>query len=189
MPVPMRAFICVRPDSGIVKGQTMNQMIAIETNLPSFDPSKAKIAFIRASWHHDIVMQGFNGFVSKAGELGIKTENIDAFDVAGGYEIPLQAKLLAKSGGYDAIVACALIVDGGIYRHDFVAKAVINGMMQVQLETEVPVLSVALTPHHFHEHDEHLNYFSRHFVSKGQEAAHACVTTLGNLAAAKARVK
>ncbi len=189
MPVPLRAFVCVRPDSGIVKGQTMNQMTAIETILPSYDPSKSKIAFIRAGWHRDIVMQGFNGFVSKAGELGIRSDAIDAFDVAGGYEIPLQAKLLAKSGEYDAIVACALIVDGGIYRHDFVAKAVINGMMQVQLETEVPVLSVALTPHHFHEHDEHLSYFSCHFVTKGQEAAEACLTTLGNLAAAKARVK
>ncbi|MCV6576143.1 MAG: 6,7-dimethyl-8-ribityllumazine synthase [Cohaesibacter sp.] len=166
----------------------MNQTIAENSTCSSFDASKVRIAFIRASWHRDIVGNGYHGFVEKAGELGIASDAIDAFDVPGGYEIPLQAKLLAKSGDYDAIVACALIVDGGIYRHDFVAKAVIDGMMQVQLETEVPIFSVALTPHHFHEHEEHLGYFSRHFITKGHEAAQACVTTLANVQAAKARI-
>jgi 6,7-dimethyl-8-ribityllumazine synthase len=46
--------------------------------------------------------------------------------------------------------------------------------MQVQLETETPVLTAVLTPHNFHEHDEHKNYFSRHFVKKGLELANAC---------------
>jgi 6,7-dimethyl-8-ribityllumazine synthase len=64
--------------------------------------------------------------------------------------MPLHAKLLAKSGRYAGIVAAALVVDGGIYRHEFVAQSVVSGLMQVQLETEVPVFSVSLTPHHFH---------------------------------------
>jgi 6,7-dimethyl-8-ribityllumazine synthase len=46
--------------------------------------------------------------------------------------------------------------------------------MRVQLDTDVPVFSVVLTPHHFHEHDEHLTYFGEHFVKKGAEAAVAC---------------
>ncbi len=70
---------------------------------------------------------------------------VEIFDVPGAYEIPLHAKTLARTGRYSAIVGSAFVVDGGIYRHDFVATAVINGMMQVQLETEVPVLSVVLT--------------------------------------------
>ena len=41
---------------------------------------------------------------------------------------------------------CALVVNGGIYRHEFVADAVINGLMRVQLETDVPVISAVLTP-------------------------------------------
>ncbi len=52
---------------------------------------------------------------------------IDVFKVPGAFELPLHAKKLARTGGYDAIVACALVVDGGIYRHDFVANAVVNG--------------------------------------------------------------
>ena len=103
----------------------------------------------------------------------------------GAYEIPLQAKLLAKTGRYAAIACSGLVVDGGIYRHDFVAQAVCTGLMQVQLETEVPVLTAILTPHNFHEHDEHKQYYSRHFVLKGQELANAAdgaITAKANIA-------
>ena len=96
----------------------------------------------------------------------------------GAFEMPLHAKLLAKTGRYAGIVAAALVVDGGIYRHEFVAQSVVSGLMQVQLETEVPVFSVSLTPHHFHAGDEHQKFFFEHFVHKGQEAARTCADTL-----------
>ena len=50
--------------------------------------------------------------------------------------------------------------------------------MRVQLDTDVPVFSVVLTPHHFHEHDEHVGYFSEHLAKKGAEAAVACTAML-----------
>jgi 6,7-dimethyl-8-ribityllumazine synthase len=53
--------------------------------------------------------------------------------------------------------------------------------MQVQLETEVPVISAVMTPHHFHDHDEHQGFFFQHFLLKGREAAHACADTIKRL--------
>jgi 6,7-dimethyl-8-ribityllumazine synthase len=103
---------------------------------------------------------------------------IDFYEVPGALEIPLLAKRLARGGCHAAIVACGLVVDGGIYRHDFVAGAVISGLMQVQLETDVPVLSAVLTPHHFHEHDVHRVFFIAHFDQKGREVAAACLAVL-----------
>ncbi|MFW3614952.1 6,7-dimethyl-8-ribityllumazine synthase [Billgrantia antri] len=145
---------------------------------PSHSP---RIAFIQASWHSDIVGQAREAFTTTLAEShGIEADRVEVFSVAGAYEIPLQAKLLAKSGRYDAIVGAGFVVDGGIYRHDFVAQAVIDGMMQVQLDSEVPVLSVVLTPHHFHEHATHTSFFHEHFVTKGREAADACAMTLEN---------
>lgn len=47
--------------------------------------------------------------------------------------------------------------------------------MRVQLDTGVPVLSAVLTPHHFHEHSEHVTYFHNHFIKKGREAAAAAL--------------
>ena len=73
-------------------------------------------------------------------------------------------------------------MDGGIYRHEFVAETVIRALMQVQLSTETPVFSVVLTPHHFHEHEVHQKFYHGHFRVKGAEAARACKGTLESLA-------
>jgi len=151
-----------------------------------FDRTTQRVAFIHASWHAEIVLRCLEGFKDQWQQRGYDTANIDVFAVPGAYEIPLQAKLLAKTGRYAAIACSGLVVDGGIYRHDFVANAVISGLMQVQLETEVPVLTAVLTPHNFHEHDEHRSYYSRHFVSKGEELATAADGAIALTLATKA---
>lgn len=137
-----------------------------------------RIAFVQACWHKDIVDQSRKGFVVEMAKQGYQLSDIDFYEVGGAFEIPLHAKLLARSGRYAGIVAAGLVVDGGLYRHEFVAQSVISGLMQVQLETEVPVFSVVLTPHHFHAGDEHQKFFFEHFVHKGAEAAVTCADTL-----------
>ena len=143
------------------------------------EPSPApRIAFIQSCWHKDLVDQCREAFLAESAGLGHERERVDVFEVLGAFEIPLQAKLLGRGGGHGAIVAAALVVDGGIYRHEFVAQAVIAGLMQVQLEIEVPVISAVLTPQSFHEHDEHKKFFYDHFVVKGAEAAAASAATM-----------
>ncbi|MHA7881394.1 MAG: 6,7-dimethyl-8-ribityllumazine synthase [Saccharospirillum sp.] len=145
------------------------------------ETNPTRVAIISASWHTDIVHQARDAIVNSLQHPASGGLITECLAVPGAYEIPLHAKLLAKSGRFDALIACGLVVDGGIYRHDFVANAVIHGLMQVQLECEVPVFSVVLTPHHFHEHAEHQTFFKEHFVKKGQEAADACRQTLASL--------
>jgi len=144
-------------------------------------PRGRRIAFVQAQWHSDIVHQARDAFLAEMKRQGVPLDTIDIFDVPGAFEIPLHAKRLAQSGRYAAIVGAALVVDGGIYRHEFVANTVVNALMTVQLETNVPVLSAVLTPHHFHEHVEHRKYFHNHFAVKGTEAAEACVKTIEGL--------
>ena len=137
-----------------------------------------RFCFIQEGWHADIVNQGSDAFLAEMARQDVPHQDIDLLEVPGAFEIPLRAQALARSGQYAAIVACALVVDGGIYRHDFVASAVVDALMRVQLDSGVPVLSVVLTPHAFHAHDEHQRFFGEHFVAKGREAARACVQVL-----------
>lgn len=46
------------------------------------------------------------------------------------------------------------------------------------LDTQVPVLSVSLTPHQFQETEHHRTVFRDHFVTKGKEAAQAAKTLI-----------
>ncbi|WP_103173313.1 6,7-dimethyl-8-ribityllumazine synthase [Paracoccus sp. SY] len=131
-----------------------------------------RIAFIKARWHSDVVDRAHEGFLAEQQRL-IPGATVVAYDVPGAFEMPLLAKKLAQTGKYDAVVAAALVVDGGIYRHDFVATAVVTGLMNVGLETGVPCFSVSLTPHNYQETELLTGFYRDHFVKKGAEAAQA----------------
>lgn len=141
-----------------------------------------KIAYIQAEWHSDITDVCKASFLEEIANRGYAASDVEFFSVPGSLEIPLMAKKLAKSGAYAAVCCSGLVVDGGIYRHEFVASAVLNGIMQVSLETEVPILSAVLTPHHF-QGEEHVDFFKRHMVVKGRELAHSCAAIGESLAA------
>lgn len=142
-----------------------------------------RIAIVSANWHADIVHVARDAASEVLRDPGGPPSEVDHFDVPGAFELPLHAQRLARSGRYDAVIACALVVDGGIYRHEFVAAAVIDGLMRVQLDTGVPVFSAVLTPQAFHDHDDHRRFFTEHFVVKGEEVARACLRTVAGLRA------
>lgn len=140
------------------------------------------IAFIKARWHADIVDRCQEGFLAELDRQAWRAGEVEVFEVPGSFDIPLLAQKLALSGRYAAVVASGFIVDGGIYRNGFVAQTVIEALMRVQLDTGVPVISAVLTPHHFHGHEAHSDFFAEHFVTKGTEAADACLKIIANFA-------
>lgn len=146
-------------------------------------PPAPRVAIVASAWHRDIVATATEAIRAEFARCLIPTENTAYIEVPGAFEIPLHAKRLAQSGSFDAIIACGLVVNGGVYRHEFVAAAVIDGLMRVQLDCDVPVFSAVLTPRDFHEHDDHHRFFREHFVKKGTEVARACLETLTSLRA------
>ena len=151
---------------------------------PSSHPRFAKpqrLAFVQSAWHRDVVEECRIAFLDEIEARHIARAQVDLFEVPGSFEIPLHAQILAKTRRYTAIVAAGLVVDGGIYRHEFVADTVIKALMDVQLRTEVPVFSAVLTPQQFHETSAHFEFFRKHFATKGIEVAAACANTLLSL--------
>ncbi len=136
------------------------------------------IATVSATWHADLVGRAREGFVAALQRRGWPPQALRHHAVPGALEIPLRAQQLLRGGGVDAVVAFAVVVDGGIYRHEFVAGAVIDGLMRVMLDEVRPVLSVVLTPQAFHEHEAHRAFFAEHLWHKGEEAAAACAQLL-----------
>ena len=159
----------------------MNQIVADPTeetseNVRFLKPQR--VAFVQSCWHREVVEQCRIAFLDEIEARGLPRTQVDLFEVPGAFEIPLHVQLLARTGRYTGIVAAGLVVDGGIYRHEFVSDTVIKALMEVQLKTQIPVFSAVLTPQQFHESAAHLDFFRRHFVTKGIEVAEACATTL-----------
>jgi 6,7-dimethyl-8-ribityllumazine synthase len=142
-----------------------------------------KVAYVQSGWHTEITDACKEAFVAELKKHGYDRDGIEFFSAPGSLEIPLMAKKLASTGKYAAVCASGLVVDGGIYRHEFVAQAVLQGIVQAALETEIPILSAVLTPHHFHEHGVHHEFFQAHMATKGTELASACLSIIENLAA------
>lgn len=173
--LPSRALIHLL--FSLVQTQTMNQTMT-HTIASNAALQQARIAIISANWHSDVVHQARDACARQLQTLGVAPARIHQMEVPGAFEIPLMAKKLAGSGKFDAVIGCAVIVNGGIYHHEFVSTAVVDGLMRVQLGTGVPVFSVALTPYNFQPSEDLQGFFRQHFIKKGMEAADACAQTL-----------
>jgi 6,7-dimethyl-8-ribityllumazine synthase len=83
-------------------------------------------------------------------------------------------------GDYDLAVGVGFVVNGLVYRHEFVGQEVVRGIVDVSLRTNKPFLSVVLTPQAFQEHlPENTEFFVKHMIVKGQEAANAAQIMMG----------
>jgi 6,7-dimethyl-8-ribityllumazine synthase len=84
-------------------------------------------------------------------ELGVGAEDIDVVSVPGALEIPLALQTLAferrgiAGRRYDALVALGVVVRGDTYHFEIVANESARGILDVQLETGVPVANGVLT--------------------------------------------
>ncbi len=140
-----------------------------------------RVAFIQSCWHKDIVDQFQLAFRSQLLTLENEQVDIDIFEAPGVVEIPLLAARCAASSKYEVIVVAGLVVDHGIYRHEFVAQTVLDATMKVQMDSNLPIIYGILTPQDFLS-DGREEFFFQHFSIKGREAAVACQKTMANLA-------
>ena len=76
------------------------------------------------------------------GGAGIEAEFVA---VAGALEIPLALQWLAQSGRFDALVALGAVIRGDTYHFEVVANESARGLMDVALETGLPVANGILT--------------------------------------------
>jgi 6,7-dimethyl-8-ribityllumazine synthase len=96
-----------------------------------------------------VVVSRFNDFVGRRlvdGAVdclirhGTASDAITVVRVPGSFEIPFQAKRLAESGKFDAVVCLGAVIRGETPHFDYVAGEVAKGIARVGLETGVPVI-------------------------------------------------
>jgi 6,7-dimethyl-8-ribityllumazine synthase len=101
-----------------------------------------------------IVVSRFNSFITERlleGALdtlrrhGADEDQITIVRVPGSFEIPLILKKMAKSNGYDALLALSAIIRGDTPHFDYVAAEASKGVAQISWETGVPIAFGILT--------------------------------------------
>lgn len=102
-------------------------------------------AIVVSEFNSEITTLLLDGARERFAECNIETGQIIIYKVPGAFEIPLTAKLLAKSGKYNGIICLGAVIRGETTHYDYICQQVSNGCMQIMLECMIPVIFGILT--------------------------------------------
>ena len=126
-------------------------MATSSKNLSAYDKSKIqtdadlKIGIVVSEWNEDITSNLTKGAVQTLLENNVSNENIKIQKVPGAFELPLGAQLLLKNQKVDGIIAIGAVIQGETKHFDFVCQGVSNGITQLNIALDIPVIFGLLT--------------------------------------------
>ncbi len=110
------------------------------------DATNMSFAILVSEWNHEITFALRDGAVDTLKKHGAAEENIIVKYVPGSFELPTAAKIAARNLMVDAIICIGCVIQGETRHFEFINNAVANGITQVAIETQIPVIFGVLTP-------------------------------------------
>ena len=151
-------------------------------NLSDYDVSDIptvtgkKVAIVTAEWNFDITSAMTKACVETLLKHGFLSDDIIQAYAAGSFELPYVAKKMIKQHQVDAVICIGCIIQGETRHFDFIAQATANGIMQVGLECEKPVIFGVLTTNNM---QQAIDRSGGKHGNKGVEAAVTCLKGVG----------
>jgi 6,7-dimethyl-8-ribityllumazine synthase len=136
------------------------------------DPSW-RIGILHSAWYPEVVLPMVDDAKKTLIDADIPVENITLHACTGSFEIPLIGSALAESGSVDALIALGVIVKGQTHHADLIAAEVARGVMQVQLQHQIPFAFEVL-------YVDSLE-LAKQRTDKGRAAAHTTLQSLKQL--------
>ena len=136
---------------------------------PDLTGSELHLALIVSRYNEDVTRRLLRGAMNALEAAGVQEP--DVYWVPGALELPVTALALAEKGQHDAIVALGCVIRGETHHFEVVANQSAAGLMQVQLDTGVPIAFGVLTTE---DRDQALAR-SGPKNNKGAEAAEAAI--------------
>jgi 6,7-dimethyl-8-ribityllumazine synthase len=104
-----------------------------------------RFAIVVSRWNHELTSQLMSGAVKALRGAGAGDGSIEVFAVPGSFELPIAALKAAQSGAFDAVIALGVVIRGETPHFDLVAGQAAAGIMQVSLQTGIPVMFGVIT--------------------------------------------
>ena len=125
-------------------------MATKENNLSQFERSQYKIqdsrfAVIVSEWNSDVTESLYDGAYETLIELGADKQHIQKHHVPGSYELVTAAQWLAQKADIDAVICLGCVIQGETRHFDFICQAVAQGIKDVSLKFDKPVIFGVLT--------------------------------------------
>ena len=104
-----------------------------------------KVGIVRARFNEPIGVAELEACLGRLAELGVAGVDITVVAVPGSLEAPLALQRLAATDSYDALIALGAVIRGETHHFEVVANESASGLMQVELDTGIPVANGILT--------------------------------------------
>jgi len=120
-------------------------------NLSDFNPedlpraTNMRFACVVSEWNHDVTNALYLGARDTLAACGAMKQDIRHIPVPGAVELSYACKKLCESKQYDAIIAIGNVIQGETKHFDFVCNSVTQGITELNLRFDTPVIFCVLT--------------------------------------------
>lgn len=138
--------------------------------------SDKKFGVVVAEWNEEVTESLYSGVYETLIQHGVNKSNIIRKTVPGAFELCLGAQWLAQNDDVDAVITIGCVIQGETKHNDYINHAVAQGVTNISLKYNKPVVFGVLTPNTM---QQALDRSGGKHGNKGDEAAITAIKMLG----------
>lgn len=135
-----------------------------------------RFGIVCSEWNETVTGALLEGAMETLTQIGVAKRDIEVTSVPGTFELALGAQRLAQLNDIDAVICLGCVIQGETRHFDFICDAAANGIMQVGLQYDKPVIFGVLTTEN---QQQALDRCGGKHGNKGTEAAITAIKMLG----------
>jgi len=112
---------------------------------PDLKDENIAVCIVVSQWHKDITNKLLNGALGAFEKIKPGRSSVKVLHVSGSYELPLGAKWAIDTYAPDTVICLGCIIRGETPHFHYISNAVVNGIMQLNLANNIPVIFGVLT--------------------------------------------
>jgi len=156
-------------------------MSSANKNLSEFQTNKLpeiqdkKFAILVSEWNEEVTNALYVGAYETLIKHGAQEKNIITQTVPGSFELTLGAQKMAQKPEVDAVICLGCVIQGETKHFDFICHAVAQGITDVSIKFNKPVIFGVLTPN---TQEQAMDRAGGKHGNKGDEAAITAIKML-----------
>ena len=120
-------------------------------NLSDYDKNSVpnaknfRFGIVVAEWNDVITEALYSGAIQALLENQVPVQNIIRWNVPGSFELIYGSKKMLQTQNVDAVIAIGCVIQGQTKHFDFVCDGVTQGIKDLNVQTDIPVIFCVLT--------------------------------------------
>jgi 6,7-dimethyl-8-ribityllumazine synthase len=140
--------------------------------MPKKNKHTGKIAVVASNFNNEIADGLLKGALQTFKDNGFKDSAVTVIRCPGAFEIPFVAKKLCESERYSVVLCLGAVIKGETAHFEYISETVSNGIAQLNLEYDIPVIFGVLT---CYTYEQAVTRSGNNSENKGSEAALAAI--------------